>query len=334
MINVTELFGGIGAPRKALHNLKINMKSADYVEIMKEPVMAYNAIFGASYNQQDIKTWKPKATDQAVELLIHGSPCQDWSTNGKNDVTTGRSILYERTLEIIEKEINPKPKVVIWENVTGLISKRNVAHFNLYLKKMESMGYTNSWKVLNAKKHGIAQNRNRVFAISFLGDKEFEFPKEKPLQKKLIDFIDRSVEPLEYQLSEKELSLFFEEDGQLFIRENNKRGKRLVENGDSVNVEFASSTTRRGRVQKGIVPTLSTKPAVAVYYDGILRRITPKECWLLMGFDVADFERAASSGLKETALYKLAGNSIAVPVLEEIIKGLITQGFIKADYFF
>lgn len=144
-LKVLELFGGIGAPRKALENLGINVKSIDYVEILPYAVMAYNQIFDNGYQTQDVRSWNLN-----VDLLVHGSPCQDWSKNGKNDVSTGRSILYERTLEIIEHELNSRPKVVIWENVTGLISKRHIEHFDHYIATMERLGYRNTFKVLRA----------------------------------------------------------------------------------------------------------------------------------------------------------------------------------------
>jgi DNA (cytosine-5)-methyltransferase 1 len=320
MIKILELFGGIGAPRKALENLELDIKSIDYVEILPHAVLAYNKMFDHLYKPQDVRTWNLN-----VDLLVHGSPCQDWSKNGRNDISTGRSILYERTLEIIENELHPRPKVVIWENVTGLVSKRHIQYFNHYLSTMERLGYRNSFKVLNSKNYGMAQNRERIFTVSVLGEESFEFPKEIPLKKLLSDYIDRTVNPSEYMLSDNELSLFFEQDGQLFVRENNKRGSRLVEDGDSINVEFPNSKTRRGRVQKGIVPTLTTNPHIAFYYEGILRKITPKECWRLMGFDDIDYERVASSDIPLTALYKLPGNSIVVTVLEAIFKSLIDQ---------
>lgn len=150
MIKILELFGGIGAPRKALENLNLDIKSIDYVEILPHAVSAYNSMFDHTYKPQDIRSW-----NMNVDVLIHGSPCQDWSKNGRNDVSTGRSILYQRTLEIIEKELHPRPKVVIWENVTGLISKRHIDHFNHYLSAMEGMGYKNTFKVLNSKEFSL-----------------------------------------------------------------------------------------------------------------------------------------------------------------------------------
>lgn len=320
MIKILELFGGIGAPRKALENLKVDLKSVDYVEILPYAVSAYNQIFDNGYRPQDVKSWNLN-----VDLLVHGSPCQDWSKNGLNDISTGRSILYERTLEIIEHELNPRPKVVIWENVTGLISKRHITHFNHYLSTMERLGYSNTFKVLNAKHYGMPQNRERIFTISILGDNKFIFPEPIKLEKTLKDFIDFTVDPKEYALTENEMSLFFERDGKLFIHENTKTGFREVKEFDSINVERPNSKTRRGRIGSQIVQTLTTSPNIALYYNGILRKITPRECWRLLGFTDKDFDRVAATGIPKAALYKLPGNSIVVNVLEAIFKELLKR---------
>lgn len=324
LLKILELFGGIGAPRKALENIGVNIKSIDYVEILPHAVAAYNQIFTHEHIPQDVKSWNLN-----VDLLVHGSPCQDWSKNGLNDVSTGRSILYERTLEIIEHELTPRPKIVIWENVTGLISKRHIDHFNHYLATMERLGYSNKFKVLNSRDYGMPQSRERIFTVSILGDYDFEFPEPQPLTRHLSEFIDRKADITEYALSDNEMSLFFEQDGQLYIHANTARGRQEVYDGDSINVERPNSKTRRGRVQRGMVPTLTTSPNVAVYYDGIIRKITPRECWRLLGFTDADYDRVSSAGLPKAALYKLPGNSIVVPTLEAIFKALITQGYIK-----
>lgn len=132
MVQILELFGGIGAPRKALENLGVDIKSLDYVEILPFAVQAYNNIFSNDYVPQDVTKW-----NMSVDLLIHGSPCQDWSKNGLNNINTGRSILYERTLEIIKSELTPRPKKVVWENVPNLLSDRHRMHFDHYLESME-----------------------------------------------------------------------------------------------------------------------------------------------------------------------------------------------------
>lgn len=319
MIKILELFGGIGAPRKALENLKIDIKSIDYVEILPFAVQAYNHIFDNGYKPQDITKW-----NMNTDLLVHGSPCQDWSKNGLNNINTGRSILYERTLEIIKGELQPRPKKVVWENVPNLLSDRHRYHFEHYLSEMESYGYTNHYKILNAKDYGLPQNRERVFTVSLLDNNEFAFPKPFELTKSLRDYIDFETDPGEYQISENEQSLFFNRDGKLFIHSNTKLGYQEVEEFDSINVEFPTSKTRRGRVGKQVVQTITTGANHTVYYDGIVRRITAKEYFRLMGYDDQDYYNVKESGITDRQITKLAGNSIAVPVLEAIFKELVT----------
>ncbi|EAC8106140.1 DNA cytosine methyltransferase [Listeria monocytogenes] len=318
-LKIIELFGGIGAPRKALENLGVNIKSLDYVEILPYAVQAYNNIFSNDYVTQDVAQW-----NMSVDLLIHGSPCQDWSKNGLNNINTGRSILYERTLEIIKSELTPRPEKVVWENVPNLLSDRHRMHFDHYLKAMESYGYTNHFKILNARDYGMPQNRERVFVVSVLGNnKEFQFPEKVESAMSLKDYIDFDVDPTAYALSENEKQLFFREGNQLFIHTNTKKGFQEVEQFDSVNVERPTSKTRRGRVGKQVVQTITTGATQVIYYDNIVRHITAKEFLRLMGYSDIDYFAMREAGISDRQIVKLAGNSIAVPVLEAIFKNLL-----------
>lgn len=140
-LKILELFGGIGAPRKSLQNIGFNLKSLDYVEVLPFAVMAYNSMFNCGYDPQDIRLW-----NMHPDILVHGSPCQDFSNEGKNNINTGRSILYERTLEILEPhpvgrnpELTKQPKVVVWENVPGLLY-RHKEHLDTILQQWSPMG--------------------------------------------------------------------------------------------------------------------------------------------------------------------------------------------------
>ena len=117
-------------------------------------------------------------------VAVHN--CQDFSSIGKNDLSNGRSILYNRTLEIIEKELNPKPKYVLWENVLGLLSKKHIEHFNHYLHTMEFLGYKNYVGIVNPLDFGIPQNRERVFTVSIRNDISQTFDFKKLEKKELI----------------------------------------------------------------------------------------------------------------------------------------------------
>ena len=166
MIKILELFGGIGACSKALERLNIEHEVVDYVEIDKYAVKSYNAIHNSNFEPQDITQWDK---DIEVDLIMHGSPCQDFSLAGKQaggDEGTGtRSSLMYETIRIVEKL---KPKFVIWENVKNLLSVKHRHNFDAYLEIMENLGYENHYQVLNAKDYGIPQNRERVFTISIL----------------------------------------------------------------------------------------------------------------------------------------------------------------------
>lgn len=200
-LKLLELFGGIGACSKALERLGIDYEIADYVEIDKYAVKSYNAMHGTNFNPQDIREWNK---DIDVDLILHGSPCQDFSLAGKQaggdkDSGTRSSLMYE-TLRIVEKL---KPKYVIWENVKNVISKKHIHNFNNYLLEMDRLGYKSYYQVLNAKDYGIPQNRERVFTVSIRNDigKRFIFPEKQELKLKLKDFLETNVDQ-KYYLSD------------------------------------------------------------------------------------------------------------------------------------
>lgn len=107
------------------------------------------------------------------------------------------------------------------------------------------------------------------------------------------------------------------------IKENTKQGYALATEGDSINLEQPNSKTRRGRVGKQVAQTLTTSCNQGVLGNGIrIRKLTPKECWRLMGFTDEDFEKAQKVN-SNTQLYKQAGNSIVKQVLMAIFKQMI-----------
>ena len=106
--------------------------------------------------------------------------------------------------------------------------------------------------------------------------------------------------------------------------EATKKGFAEATIGDSINIAYPNSNTRRGRVCEGKANTLSTSPQQAVITEDSnmenirIRKLTPRECWRLMGFDDEDFDKARAVN-SDTQLYKQAGNSIVVNVLEAIM---------------
>ena len=205
MIKILELFGGIGACSKALEKLGIDYEIADYVEIDKYAAKSFNAMHDTNFEPQDICKWDK---DIEVDLIMHGSPCQDFSLAGKQaggDEGSGtRSSLMYETIRIVKKL---QPKYVIWENVKNLLSAKHKHNFDAYLETMEQLGYTNYYQVLNAKDYLIPQNRERVFTVSIRNDvdKDFHFPEKQPLKLRLKDLLDDEVDE-KYYLSDTQVN--------------------------------------------------------------------------------------------------------------------------------
>ena len=361
-IKILELFGGIGACSKAFEKLGIPYEIVDYVEIDKHAVDSFNAIHNTNYQPQNITEWDK---DIDVDLIMHGSPCQDFSLAGKQaggdkDSGTRSSLMYE-TIRIVEKL---KPKYVIWENVKNLLSKKHRHNFDAYLETMKQLGYTNYYQVLNAKDYGIPQNRERVFTVSILGnEKKYEFPPKQELKLKLKDMLEDEVDE-KYYLSDKMIN-YISADNEKWTGNNDKslinkkiasaintgegsrrcdasnyiskdykenynlksKQKQLhsliektnFEEGKVLNMDLYNQTTNENISQCLTEPHHNTQRL----FDGLrIRKLTPKECWRLMGFDDEDFEKAEKVN-SNSQLYKQAGNSICVPVLEAIFKELI-----------
>ena len=393
-IRVLELFGGIGACSKALEKLKIPYEIVDYVEIDKYAVKSYNAIHNTNFLPQNIIEWNK---DIDVDLIMHGSPCQDFSLAGKQaggDENSGtRSSLMYETVRIVEKL---KPKIVIWENVKNLISKKHIHNFKKYIDRMKEIGYESYYQILNSKDYGIPQNRERVFTISIRNDlrQPFSFPPKQELKIKLKDMLEDSVDESfylseqsingrlttnyqKYKLEEnlvndKEIhpTILARYDGAptllldkgklpgaygrnygskgklqtkeycdtltasmgngggnvpiLKIKNATKKGYLEATIGDGIDIS-SRMEYHRGNVQKQLIQTIDCTGGEGhgvVTDDLRIRKLTPKECWRLMGFEDEDYEKASKVNSK-TQLYKQAGNSIVVNVLEEIIKQLI-----------
>lgn len=220
MLKVLELFAGIGACSKALERLGIEHEIVDAVEIDKYAIKSFNAIHGTNFETQDITTWDK---DIEVDLIMHGSPCQDFSVAGKQaggDVGSGtRSSLMYETIRIVGKL---RPKYVIWENVKNVLSAKHKHNFDNYLTAMSSLGYTNHYEVLNAKDFGIPQNRERVFTISLLNGGSFEFPQKQPLELRLKDLLEDEVDE-KYYLSDKMLNGFIKHN-----EKHNEKGTGFI----------------------------------------------------------------------------------------------------------
>lgn len=223
-MKILELFSGYGSQALALRNLGVDFVS-EISEIDKYAIQAYTQLHGKTKNYGDIT--QIERLDYA-DLWTYSSPCQDFSTAGKQkgiynaDGSLTRSGLLKHVERLLTDSVlfGTQPKYLLMENVKGLVSKKFKPDFDRWLAKLETLGYNNYWQVLNAKDYGIPQNRERVFVVSIRKDidtKGYKFPSPVPLQKRLKDMLEPcvdekyylsadKVEKLTTQIKEKEIS--------------------------------------------------------------------------------------------------------------------------------
>lgn len=328
-LRLLEIFGGIGAPREALRRIGYEIKSIDYVEVLPYAVMAYNRMFDCGPKPQDVRIW-----NMSPDIVVHGSPCQDFSQEGKNNINSGRSILFERSLQILDPtpndghpELSRQPKVVVWENVPGLLWRFKDC-LDYYIDVMEEFGYVSYYETLTASDYNIPQARDRVFVVSILkgtvNAENFTFPEKMVPKWTLKQFIDKDIDFNDpaVQLSEKEKSILsYLPDGTLTVKEATKKGYKEVKEWQIINLALPGSTTRRGRVGD-VAKTITTMPRQAIYYNGKVRMLSAKEYLRLMGYKDEHYFKMRDAGITDNQICTLAGNSICVPVLEAIFRRL------------
>jgi len=309
--------------------------------------------------QADLWTYSFPCTDISLagkrQGLQHNNKIENtlFSFDEQPSKPTRSGLLYEVQRLLYN---SPKPKYLLLENVKALVGNKFIHDFQGWLDELNMLGYHSYWKVLNAKEYGIPQNRERVFVVSILKEHDngnFRFPDRFPLKLKLKDMLEEEVDE-KYYLSDKMIKYFttnssenynrlevfmrnFKDkkkvaatittntgsratDNFIMIPEATKQGYALATNGDGVYLNRPHQ--KRGTVQHEMIPTLTTSTSdLGVIVKNKIRKLTPLECWRLMGFTDEQFTRA-SQVCSNAQLYKQAGNSIVVDVLYYIFKQL------------
>lgn len=354
MLKMIELFAGYGSQALALRNLGLDFTS-DISEIDPYAIKAYEQLHGEVNNLGDIKEIEHL---DYYDLWTYSFPCQDLSVAGKQagikeGTRSGLLLEVEYLLEdCVKREV--APKYLLLENVKALVSKKFMPDFQRWLNKLEELGYNNYWKVLNAKDYGIPQNRERVFVVSIRKDidtKGYKFPSPVPLEKRLKDMLEPCVDE-KYYLSADKVERFLQNGnvnpsgkgmngnvctGDICNTLTTNKGEGLKIKEVSNNIRCGGGGSLDGKHTWDIIaeplcaasrgsPTLNTcggshEPKIVNGHH--IRKLTPRECWRLMG--VKDEEFDCLHGISNTQLYKLAGNSIVVNVLEAIFKKLLKE---------
>ena len=214
-IRLIELFAGYGSQAMALKRIGAKFEHYRVVEFDKYAIASYNAVHGTDFPTMDITKVHAKDlnicdTETFTYLLTYSFPCTDLSVAGKqagmskgSGTRSGLLWEVERILTEIRDSNGEFPQILFMENVPQVHGKKNINDFEKWLGFLESLGYTNYWQDLNAKNYGVAQNRNRCFMFSFLGNYSYDFPKPIPLKKKLKYYLEDNVDEKYYINNEK-----------------------------------------------------------------------------------------------------------------------------------
>jgi len=322
-----DLFAGIGGFRKGFEDAGYECVFTS--EIDKACQTIYENNFGIKPFGDITKIIPSEIPD--FEVLLAGFPCQPFSISGKKKgFDDTRGTLFFDICRIIDEK---QPKVVVLENVKHLIYHDKKRTFTTILKALDELGYNVTSQLLNAKDFGLPQNRERIFIIA---TKKSYFKFEK-LRKKnsviLRDFLDKDgdfeyLDKSEYTLIDnpkKQIS------GLIFV---GYRNKNTWKNGIRPNTEHLSRVHRQpNRIYSidGTHPTIPSQETAGRFFIYIpeedrVRKLTLNECYRLMGFD-DDFRRHNTIGEQ----YKQVGNSIAIPVVNEIAKSIIEQNLLSDE---
>lgn len=166
-IKLFELFAGIGAPRKALEYMGYEIESLGYSEINKHAINAYCELFNDSPDNNWGDITKIEQLPNNIDILFHGSPCQDFSIAGSrkggNEGSGTRSSLMYESVRLIKQA---QPRLVIWENVKAVLNVNNIKNVKKYIKALKESGYYNYLIKTNPKHIAFPMQRERVFIIS------------------------------------------------------------------------------------------------------------------------------------------------------------------------
>ncbi|MDM8214493.1 DNA (cytosine-5-)-methyltransferase [Enterococcus hirae] len=316
--------------------------------IVRMPIEQLKAILTSidnNNNYVDISTVRAADLPDA-DLLTYSFPCQDLSVSSywhgnfsgiQKGVKNRSGLLWEieRILNEYENDGKMLPRFLLMENVSAIHSLLHEKNFKLWRKELERLGYSNRYYDLDASDFGIPQSRLRTFMISiFTGDLDerqvneishfFEETKLKAVNENptIADFLR-----LDYSNPVYLKEAFLSTPNNTSSREKIRDDSVVLATGSSPSLNIAKTiTTKQDRNPNAGIIIHNRDWGKAEY-----RNLTPRETFLLMGFDESDFQSLIDNNLRisksrcmlsHAKLLKLSGNSIVVNILEEIFSEL------------
>ncbi len=350
-IRLATSFSGIGAIEQSLHRLGLKYQIQFAGDIDNKCKEAYFANYPINESQwhTDIHNFNAKPYKGKIDLFVGGVPCQAFSLRGKHGgFEDTRGTLFREFARVV---IECKPKIFIFENVKGMLSHDKGKTWRTIKETFErDCGYQVYFQVLNAKDYGIPQSRERIFCIGFRKETKFKYPAPITLDKTMYDFLETEFDK-KYFLKEKGvyfvtrsinyMKSYTQVNGEIALCQ--KRNQQFNWHGDFVfhpklkkdkqtsltdeylfflkdyeeqyyilkhPEKYALDCSEHNIAHMREVNVDEIDPTI-----GRFRKLTPRECLRLMGFDDS-FKIVVS----DTETYKQSGNSIVVNVLMAILK--------------
>jgi DNA (cytosine-5)-methyltransferase 1 len=321
-----DLFAGIGGIR-----LGFDLAFGDRIE----------TVFASEWDLHAVKTYKANFGDDMevagditainetdipdFDICLAGFPCQAFSLAGKkngfddNFKGMARGTLFFEVARICAHHM---PKVIFCENVKGLTTHDKGKTFEIIKGTLREMGYTVFSKVLNSRDFGVAQNRERIYIVSFRNDiapEEFTFPEGNDSSKRIADIMEKDPVGVKYYLS----TTYLETLKRHRARHEAKGNGFGYEIRSLDDVAAAIVCGGMGRERNLVIDDRTTDLTPVSHIKGTVntegvRKMTPREWARLQGFP-----ESFSLPLADTHLYKQLGNSVTVPVIRAIAQKIL-----------
>lgn len=306
-ITCASFFAGIGGIDKGFENTGY-FETIYANEIDENACKTFEANFSIKVDCRDINCVQTNEIPK-FDVMLAGFPCQAFSIAGYRQGfkdEKGRGTLFFELVRIIRDK---HPKVIFLENVKNLVGHDNGNTFRVILEYLNECGYLVKYQILNAKDFGnIPQNRERIYIVAFRSKqsyRKFEFPAPIQLTTKLstvIDF-DKKIDDKFYYT--KENCFFYDELAKKITSSNTVYQWRRVYVRENKSDVCPTLTANMGTGGHN-VPLILTKYGI--------RKLTPHECFNIQGFP----KEYKLPNLAPTHLYKQAGNSVVVSVIQRI----------------
>lgn len=304
-LTVAGLFAGVGGIELGFQRAGFTPVFAN--EIDKNASITYRANHSHELAVRDIGDLPSESLPENLTVLAGGFPCQPFSVAGyRKGFDDDRGNVFRDIVRLMQDR---QPEVVFLENVKNLKGHDKGNTFRVINESLEVSGYSVAAKVLNSSEYGnIPQNRERIYIIGFKdpnANARFQWPEPVPLTTRLGDVIDfkRKVDSKYYYNEERPFWAQLEADVTKPNTIYQWRRQYVRENKSGVSPTLTANMGMGGHN----VPLIRTAHGI--------RKLTPRECFNLMGFE-ENF--VLPKALADSQLYKQAGNSVVVPVVQRV----------------